>query len=88
MMDLYIGYGLFILYVFIVVIVSGILWYVKFLCGLAVIGGDTKTGVGGGRKYGAIVFIVAAIAQWFLLSWCDTVIRVMWHSLPLFPTLW
>lgn len=87
MMDLYIGYGLLILYVFFVVCISGILWYFMFICGLAVIGGDAKTGVGGGRKYGAIIFIVAAIAQWVLLSWANHVVPVMWASIPPLPPL-
>lgn len=88
MIDLYIGYGLFILYVFCVVGVSAVLWILMYLCGLAVVGGDTKSGVGSGRKYGLIIFIVASIAQWVLLAWCDHVVRVMWHSLPPLPSLW
>ena len=77
MMELYLCYGLFILYTFVVIILSGVIWLLLYFCGLAVVSGDAKTGIGGGRKYGAMIFIVAAFAQWILLCWCDTVIRGM-----------
>ena len=88
MTELYVGYGLFILYTFVVVICSAILWIVMYLSGIGVVYSEQKTGIAGGRKWAVLIFVVASIAQWILLCWCNHVIRVMWHSLPPFPTLW
>ena len=88
MIDLYIGYGLFILYVFCVVGVSAILWFLMWNAGVIALADPKKTGIEGFRLISAIVCIVLSAAQWVLLSWCDHVVRVMWHSLPPLPLLW
>lgn len=88
MMNLYVGYGLFILYLFCVVGVSAILWILMYLSGIGVVYSEQKTGIAGGRKWAVLILVVASIAQWILLSWCDHVVRIMWHSLPPLPPLW
>lgn len=87
MIDLYIGYGLFILYTFCVVMTSVILW---LALGLAVgmYFGEDHTVDADWRPVAIAIFVVAGIAQWYLLKTADHVVRIMWHSLPPLPPLW
>lgn len=84
MIDLYVGYGLLILYSFYVLFMSIILWGMLGL-GIMIYRNEDHTVDADWRPVAAALCIVSAVAQWFLLKSANAIITNMWHTLPPLP---
>lgn len=81
MMDIIVGYSLFSFFVAVLIVLSAILWLLKGLA-IAIYWGEDHTSDADWRPLAIGIFVVCAVAQWFLLSHANIILPNMWHSLP------
>lgn len=84
MIDLFVGYGLLILYTFFVLLAS-IALFLMIILGISIYVHEDHTVDADWRPVAVFLVVVGCVSQWFLLTRADTIIKMMWHSLPPLP---
>jgi len=86
MIALYFGYGLFILYCFLILAVSAMCWLGIGLSVLAFFNEDHNVDADW-RPIAVTLCVVGLLGQWAILKTADIIIPLMWYSLPPLPPL-